>query len=51
LAALGIPAAAGYASYRYWKDRDKTKLLNEAAGDRQIARLQENMPEPYVTIE
>lgn len=51
LAGLGIPAATAAMAYKYWKDRDKTKLMNEAAESRQLARLQENMAEPYVTIE
>jgi len=51
LLALGIPLATGYSAYNYYRNRDKTKLLNEAATQRQLARMNENIPEPYVEIE
>jgi hypothetical protein len=51
LLALGIPLATGYSAYKYYRNRDKTKLLNEAATQRQLARMNENIPEPYVEIE
>jgi hypothetical protein len=51
LLALGIPLATGYSAYKYYRNRDKTKLLNDAAEDRQLARMNENIPEPYVEIE
>jgi hypothetical protein len=51
LLALGIPLATGYSAYNYYRNRDKTKLLNDAATQRQLARMNENIPEPYVEIE
>ncbi len=51
LAAAGVPAASAYLAYNYYKGRDKSKLLNEAAKARQAARLNENIPEPYVQVE
>ncbi len=51
LGGLTVPAATAYLAYKYYKDRDKSKLLNDAAKARQIARLNENIPEPYVQIE
>lgn len=51
LGAAAIPAASAYLAYKYYKSRDKAKLLNDAAKARQIARLNENVPEPYVQVE
>lgn len=47
----GVPIGTGLAAYKYFKNRSKEKLLNEAAKARQYARLSENIPEPYVAIE
>lgn len=51
LLGAGVPAFTTYLAYKYYKNRDKTKLLNEAAKQRQMARLNENIPEPYVQVE
>jgi len=51
LIAAGIPLGTGLAAYKYFKNRSKEKLLNEAAKARQYARLNENIPEPYVALE
>jgi hypothetical protein len=51
LLAAGVPLGTGIAAYKYFKNRSKEKLLNEAANARQYARLSENIPEPYVAIE
>ena len=51
LLGLGIPAMSAYAAYNYYRSRDKTKLLNDAVTARQIRRLNENTPEPFVQIE
>jgi hypothetical protein len=51
LGLAAVPTSAAYLAYKYYKDRDKTKLLNEAAKARQLARMNENIPEPYVQVE
>jgi hypothetical protein len=48
LGGLTIPAGTSYAAYNFFRDRSKTKMLNEAARLRQYGRLQSNMPEIYV---
>lgn len=50
--ALGtIPLASGYAAYKYFKKRNKSNLVNEAAKARALERLGENVPAPYAAIE
>ena len=51
LTAAGIPTLTGIAAYKYFKGRDKSKMLNEAAKERQYARLTENVPEMYAGVE
>ena len=51
LSAAGIPTLTGIAAYKYFKGRDKSKMLNEAAKERQYARLTENVPEMYAGVE
>jgi hypothetical protein len=52
LLALGtIPLASGYAAYKYFKKRNKSNLVNEAAKARALERLGENVPAPYAAIE
>jgi hypothetical protein len=52
LLALGtIPVASGYAAYKYFKKRNKSNLVNEAAKARALERLGENVPAPYAAIE
>ena len=51
LLGISIPAFSAYTAYNYYRDRDKTKLLNDAAKSRQIARMETNRPEPFVQIE
>lgn len=51
LLGASVPAFSTYLAYKYYKSRDKAKLLNEAAKQRQMARLNENIPEPYVQVE
>lgn len=50
--ALGtIPLASGYAAYKYFKKRNKSNLVNDAAKARALERLGENVPAPYAAIE
>jgi hypothetical protein len=51
LAGVTIPLASGYAAYKYFKKRNKSNLVNEAAKARALERLGENVPAPYAAIE
>ena len=51
LAAGTIPIASGYAAYNYFKKRNKSNLVNEAAKARALERMGENVPAPYAAIE
>lgn len=51
LTAAGIPTLTGIAAYKYFKGKDKSKMLNQAARERQYARLRENVPEMYAGVE
>lgn len=51
LAAGSIPIMSGLAAYNYFKKRNKTKLVNDAAEMRALQRLSENIPAPYAAIE
>jgi hypothetical protein len=51
LAAGTIPIASGYAAYKYFKKRNKSNLVNEAAKARALERMGENVPAPYAAIE
>lgn len=52
LLAMGsIPIMSGVAAYNYFKKRNKSKLVNEAAKQRALERMAESIPAPYAAIE